>query len=204
VSRDVFEDAENWNHLALGGILLEQGRLDEASARYRTSLQSENHRATATAIRGMGDVAFQRGEFVEAKRLFLESLATYERVGTVWGIAETHDRLGYLACVEGQLTDARAHYQRALSLETRSLSFVLHALAGTALLHARSGTPERAIELLAFVRRHPATEYRTRVRRVDPLLLELFAGRSTEVVEAALAPPSTILDLDTVIRDALL
>ena len=117
--------AENWNHVCLGGILLEQDRLEEASAHYRTSLQSENERTTATATRGLGDVAFARGAYAEAKRLYLECLASYEHAGARWGIAETYDRLGYLACREGQLARARDCYRRALVHESESVPFVL-------------------------------------------------------------------------------
>ena len=85
VAGQIFTYAENWNHVCLAGILLEQDRLEEASAHYRTSLQSENERTTATATRGLGDVAFARGECAEAKRLYLECLASYEHAGTVWG-----------------------------------------------------------------------------------------------------------------------
>jgi len=192
----IFSNVENWNHICLGGILLEQDRLDEAAAHYRTSLQSENERTTATATRGMGDVAFARGDLTEARRLYLECLASYEHAGTVWGVAETYDRLGYLACREGQLAHARACFRRALANEADSAPFVLSVVAGIAHYCALAGAGERALQLLALVRSHPATEHRTRVRRVDPLLATL--SREVHVHEAR--DPAERLDLPALVR----
>ena len=200
MASQIFIDVENWNHVCLGGILLEQGRLEEAAAHYRTSLQSEEERTTATATRGLGDVAFARDECAEAKRRYLESLASYQHAGTVWGIAETYDRLGYLACREGQVADSRDYFRRALMHECESVPFVLSVVAGYAHYCALSGADERALEMAALVRSHPATEYRTRVRRVEPLFAELYARIAAPARDAALARGAQ-LDVATVVRE---
>lgn len=200
VAGQIFTSAENWNHLGLGAILLEQDRLEEASAHYRISLQSENERTTATATRGLGDVAFARGEYAEARRLYFECLASYEHAGTVWGIAETYDRLGHLACREGHLARARDYYHEALVHERESIAFVLSVVAGVAHQRALSGAHERALELLALVRAHPATEHRTRVRRADPLFAELSAQVSAPARVAAVERGER-LDLAALVRE---
>ena len=60
-------------------------------------------------------------------------------------------------------------------------------IAGTAFWFARSGDPERAVELLSFTQHHPATERHTLTRRVAPLFAELEGRLSAESFALAMA-----------------
>jgi predicted ATPase len=201
-SRGIFDFAENWGHLTLAEILIEQGRLDEATEHYQTSLVSENPRTAATARRGLGDIAWGRGDVSEARRCFLESLAVFENLGTTWGIAETSNRLAYLACHEGQNPKARGYFRRALAFERQSWPFVIDVVAGIALLLVRIGESQCAAELLAFARHHSATERHTLVRRVEPLLAELVTTLPANELAAALERGKR-LDIEALAHDAL-
>jgi len=159
-------------------------------------------RTDATARRGLGDVAWARGDISEAKRYYLECLTAFENLGTTWGIVETSNRLAYLSCQEGLYPAARDYFKRALTYESESWPFVIDCFAGIALLLARTGAPELAAELLGLARKHPATERQTLVRRVEPLLAELAATLPPSDLAAALMRGKE-LNIETLAADVL-
>ena len=52
----------------------------------------------AWSINHLGDVARDRGDLAEARRLYQEGADTFRRLGEQWGMARSSTDLGYLAC----------------------------------------------------------------------------------------------------------
>lgn len=196
------------SYLALGVVFKEQGRHDEAvvqfEAGYRRSVEYGNNAAIALAKLELGDMALLRGRRAEAKRYYEESLTGFEIARTGWGIVLALDNIGYLACVEEEFKRADACFRRALTAALRGklLTLALDVVAGMALLHARKGQCERAVELLALVQGHPATERQTHARLVEPLLTELKAKLPEAGFVAALGHGSA-LELGAAAREEL-
>jgi tetratricopeptide (TPR) repeat protein len=182
---------EAWCLIVLGDILKEQGRLDEAVSHYRASVSRHPQDSIArhTMEFNIGDVALIRGEYPDAKRHFEVSLAGFVSLGIGWGRLLALDGLAYAACKERDFALARAHFQRAcrIGFFAESISLLTNVAAGIALLEARSGHEPRAVELLALVRSHPATEHQTRVRRVEPLWTEMASTLPADEFAAAAA-----------------
>lgn len=185
-------DHEAWCYFQLGNILKEQGLFDAAAqmfeAAHARSVQTGDAGKIALAQLEFGGLALVRGNLREAERRLLESLNAFENAGQAWGTALALDSLGYVACQEGDWPLARARFQRALtvSMSLRLIPFATNTVAGIALLLARTGQPEQAVELLGLVQSHPATERHTITRRVAPLLAELEGALPPGLFSAAL------------------
>jgi predicted ATPase len=179
-------DHEAWSCYQLGNVLKEQERYEAAAAQFQAglerSLQIGDVGKIALGKLEFGNLALIRGDYREAERLLSESLHGFESAGQAWGVALALDLLGYLACQEENFELAQARLTGALDTAlSRSLyPFATNVVAGTALWFARSGDPERAIELLSFTQHHPATERHTITRRVAPLFAELEGRVSPE------------------------
>jgi hypothetical protein len=96
--------------------------------------------------------------------------------------------LGHVACEEQRYAQARDYWTRALkrcvdSLRPPDLS---SALADFALLYARTGELERAVELLGALVDQPSMSHRTRRWRAVPLLAELSGSVPRTAFEALL------------------
>jgi len=107
-----------------------------------------------------------------------------------------------MACQDGLYPIARDYFKRALARETESWPFVIDCLTGIALLLARTGEPALAAELLGLARQHPATERRTLVSRVEPLLTELAITLPASELAAALER-GKVLNIESLANDTL-
>ena len=180
-------DHEAWSCYQLGNVLKEQERYEAAAAQFQAGLERSLQMGDAGKIAlgrlEFGNLALIRGDYREAERQLGESLRGFESAGQAWGVALALDLLGYLACQEQNFELAQTRLSTALDTAlSRSLyPFATNVIAGAALWCARTGKPERAVELLSFARHHPATERHTITRRVEPLFAEL---------EGRLAPES--------------
>lgn len=185
-------DFEAWSYFQLADIMKEQGRYQEAlaelTAGYERSVQAGDAGKLALAELGFGDLALIRGEYAAAATHLAQSLSGFERAGQTWGITLALDFLGYLACREGRWSLAAERFSRALAaaMPHKLFPFATNIIAGAALLLARCGVLERAVELLAMVQHHAATERHTHERRVEPLLAELRDLLPPEAMSAAL------------------
>jgi tetratricopeptide (TPR) repeat protein len=72
--------------------------------------------ALASALKQMGTLVFDRGDYVEARRFYEESVEVRGPDGDPVGIAETLNNLGVLARFEDDWDRAADHYERALVL----------------------------------------------------------------------------------------
>jgi tetratricopeptide (TPR) repeat protein len=185
-------DHEAWCYFQLGNILKEQELYEDAAEMYGAaharSVETGDAGKIALARMEFGGLALIRRDYEEAKRQLLESLSGFESAGQAWGAALALDCLGYVACQERDWQTAVTRFQRALhiSMNLRLYPFATNVLAGIALLYAKTGRSEQAVELLALVQAHGATERHTIKRRVEPLLAELESALPADAFSAAM------------------
>jgi tetratricopeptide (TPR) repeat protein len=121
-------------HDAVGDLLLQAGRLDDAIARYRRSLALNP--GSASTHYNLGYALSARGRRDEAIAQFREALAIDPDYG------QAHNNLGALLQLDGRLDDALTHYQRAVALRPDNVD----ALTNLALLLSTMGRPGEAVD----------------------------------------------------------
>jgi tetratricopeptide (TPR) repeat protein len=120
-------------HDAVGDLLLQGGRLDEAIDRYRRSLGLNP--ASASTHYNLGYALSARGRRDEAIAELREAL----RIDPDY--AQAHNNLGALLQLRGDADEAQAHFERALALRPDSVD----ALTNLALLLSSRGRPADAV-----------------------------------------------------------
>jgi len=98
-----------WAHLALGGALLSENKLDEASVNFTRVLQIEP--GSPKALSGLGIISFKKGDFDRAVTYFTDALTQNP------DFAEAQNNLGYILMNQGKLDDAAAHFEQALRVK---------------------------------------------------------------------------------------
>jgi len=98
-----------WAHLALGGVLLSENKLDEASVNFTQVLQIEPD--SPKALSGLGIILFKRGDFNDAETYFTKALELSP------DFAEAQNNLGYILMNQGKFDDAAAHFEQALRVK---------------------------------------------------------------------------------------
>ena len=103
-----------------GNALFESGRMDDAEMRYvellETSGNWDDEEGKARAANNLGAVAQVRGRRDLALTSYQRALASYQRLGNLRGLAETHHNLGISYRDLGFDRDADAHFGRAVEL----------------------------------------------------------------------------------------
>jgi tetratricopeptide (TPR) repeat protein len=123
-------------HDAVGDLLLQAGRFDDAIARYRGSLDL-NARSASTHY-NLGYALSARGRRDEAIAQFREALAIDP------DYAQAHNNLGALLQVGGRFDEALTHYQRAVALRPDNVD----AVTNLGLLLSMLGRPGDAVPRL--------------------------------------------------------
>jgi predicted ATPase/DNA-binding SARP family transcriptional activator len=162
----------------------------------------------------LGDVAMAVGDDEEAKAYHQRALARYrdegiywkeepEAIGGSWGVPVSLQRLGDVALAQGDLAEAGRYYGLALDAAADRPEGGLkpHVFLGPAALLARTGDAERAVEVAALARHHPASIEETR-DKADELLDELQLRLSPEAYAAADARGQA-RDLEATMRELL-
>jgi tetratricopeptide (TPR) repeat protein len=98
-----------WAHLALGGALLSENKLDEASVNFTQVLQIEP--GSPKALSGLGIISFKKGDFDRAVTYFTDALTQNP------DFAEAQNNLGYILMNQGKFDDAAAHFEQALRVK---------------------------------------------------------------------------------------
>jgi predicted ATPase len=157
----------------------------------------------------LGHAALALGEHMQAREIYLRCLNTSEAAGYRWGIANACKYLGQIALSLNESVEAETHLLRSLKIADeigmgRDQANLLCDLARVRMAENRS---EEAVELLAVVLRHPASNLHRlgggRVRdRVQELLDTLKAGLSAESYDAAWERGNA-LKFDQVVVDLL-
>jgi predicted ATPase/DNA-binding CsgD family transcriptional regulator len=102
--------------------------------------------ARANAVRGLGDILQQRGDFEEAEARLEEALALYEELGDRAGIATSLVSLGYIAERRSDTARATALFEESLTVarESENRRIVPNVLNGLGLIAFDDGEFERA------------------------------------------------------------
>jgi tetratricopeptide (TPR) repeat protein len=145
----------------------------------------------------LGDLAMAVRDLDLAREHHQHALAAYVETGTNWmagqmlfggscGIPVSHQTLGDIALAAGDEDEARRHYWGALDLagEHPVEPLQLHLLLGPAKLLVQAKDPERAAELAALARDHPASVEETK-DKAGALLDQLRSEIAPDVFAAA-------------------
>jgi predicted ATPase len=199
---DYYPLARGLSQVRLAEIMKDQHRFEEAQGCCQLALQPGNAFTRAVAKLQLADIAWLQGEPSEAKRFWGESIDTFERLTIRWGLMAAWDSLGWAACEEDQSATAQQYFRQASELAStlEQSASILSVLAGFARVLSRSHHPRHAAEVAALVRRHPATDARTRARRIDPLFRELSRLLPAGELAAAVCHGEK-LDLDETLRE---
>lgn len=113
------------------------------------------------------------------------------------------NNLGHIAAASRDVKTATGHYLDSMRIarEIQVITSEAETLAGLAGLKVIEGEPERALELLGVALHHPAFNQEAQ-RVVDPILAQLHADLSPEIIEAGLERGES-LDFDTVVKELL-
>jgi len=150
-------------HAELGSVNLHLGSYAEARTHARKALALAREHgpsfAAGFALALLGCVAVAQGAYVEARRFLEDSVSVYRatapRSGAGFGWAQAI--LGYAACEPGDSRQACRHLGEALQvgLDTGTIKPLIWAASGLAVLLARSGKTEQAVELWALASSYP-------------------------------------------------
>lgn len=174
----------------LGLIASAQKAFTEAQQRYQESLaicrEIGDQRGIAITLNNVGEIAFAQGAYDEAKQYHQESLAIFREIGQTRGMMFALGYLGDVSFALGEYGAAKEYYCQVLklALDTYAAPRALDALAGLSALLAREGEGERAVELLALVLDHPASEKPTR-EKAQRQMAALAPQLSATVVASA-------------------
>jgi predicted ATPase/DNA-binding SARP family transcriptional activator len=200
----------------MGNIAYALGEYGKARQLYEESLilcQEMGYQLGVATIQNyLGDVALAIGEHEEARKRHWTALGMFREMnlywgealsGDRWGIVLSLERLGETALIRGDDREAKRYYRQALEtvLELSPIESRLYVLLGPAELLAQEGHVERAAELAALARHHPASIGETR-DKADELLDELQLRLSPEAYAAAKAR-GRARDLEATMRELL-
>jgi predicted ATPase/DNA-binding SARP family transcriptional activator len=157
----------------------------------------------ASALKSLGDVAGRMGEYGKARQYLLQSLTILEETGDRRSLAYALNSLGTIERMMGRHQEARSYFRHALqaAIEIQEPALALDVLKGIAQLSSEAGKIERALELVAFILHHPASEQQTRAQ-VGPWRVELAAQLSAKAAATAEAR-GRAMDLDTIAASIL-
>ncbi|HUT17858.1 MAG TPA: tetratricopeptide repeat protein, partial [Anaerolineae bacterium] len=202
----------------LGHTLYRRGEYAEARQSYEKSLALFVEMGQGWIIgrlhSHLGDAALALRQYESARQHHQHALSVYEDVGvywkeepvatgTSWGVPVSLQRLGDVALALGDLAEARRCYGMALDAASDRPEEGLepHVLLGPAALLAREGHAERAVEVAALARHHPASIEETQ-EKAGELLDGLQAELSPDAYTAAEAR-GRARDLEATMRELL-
>jgi predicted ATPase/class 3 adenylate cyclase len=114
--------------------------------------------ARAKALNGAGNLSQRQGDYDEAKRHYLESLAIRQELGDQSGIAAAYNNLASIAYRQGDYDRARALYQESLAIkrqvgDKRSIAATLNNLGILSYQTGNYGEARRLYEESLVIRR---------------------------------------------------
>jgi eukaryotic-like serine/threonine-protein kinase len=80
-------------------------------------LASGDKRGAAMSLLGVGDVLYDQGNFLEARKEFEEALPVFEGIGSKSNIRTTMERIGNVLYSQGKLPEAQSYYEKALRFD---------------------------------------------------------------------------------------
>jgi predicted ATPase len=135
----------------------------------------------ATPLSNLGAIAGELGDYQEARRVFEETLAIRRETGNRVGICNALTNLGVVAVKLGAFDEARERLREALLIaaEIQAEPTALTTLPFFADVLRNTGDKEQALEIVALVRRHPASPEGKRKE----------AERMLDTLKGELSPP---------------
>ncbi len=112
---DSWQDQQNWLLLSIirGHIYRLLGVYQRTLEMFEAALhQSGSPLNQAKLLTELGATYSAKGQFVEAKQLYLQSLALYQSLADDSQLAELHNGIGWAAYRLGHLTEAYTHFQQ--------------------------------------------------------------------------------------------
>lgn len=154
-----------WHTWELGEVYRLMGDFEQARAWYQKALPLFEKAQDAIMLgyyeRGFGDLALSQGEWEVGRARFERALAHFDRDQRdfrIWGQAYALTGLGRALVGLGRLEEAQARLRQAMENALRwtgeDLKFI--SLLGFASLFAAQGNYGPAVELAAFLCKHPA------------------------------------------------
>jgi tetratricopeptide (TPR) repeat protein len=190
----------------LGIIVLWEGALEEAEGYLQegiaTARATDDAWYVALASAGLGELAYERGQYEMARLYAGEALVFFRESGALaWSWMPSYV-LGQTARAQGELREAWQHLRESLrySVINRAIVATISVLCAMAALLAAEGQKERAVERLAFVLNHRATMAHDR-KRARRLLAKLETELPPDVFAAA-QERGQALELEAVVAAA--
>jgi uncharacterized membrane-anchored protein len=151
----------------------------------------------------LGEIASVLGEYAEAAQLAQKGLVLAEKCRDPTQVPVCLRVLGLAACGLGDVQGAKRYFRQALetAMMVRAIPWVLSVFDGIAMLLAREGERERALELLSLAFHHPACAQANRDRDAS-LVAQLEAELPPDVVAAA-QERGRARDLDATVAELL-
>jgi len=155
------------------------------------------------ALSFLGELADVQGEYAEAIQLAQRSLALAKKCRDVTQIPVCLRILGRAACGQGDSQAAKRYFRGALetAMTERLIPWVLSIFDGIAMLLAREGERERALELLTWVAHNQASAQFSKDTAAS-LIAELEVELPPDVVAAA-QERGRARDLDITVAELL-
>jgi tetratricopeptide (TPR) repeat protein len=141
------------NRLNLGFALLNAGQDQEASRLLEEGFELAKALGErfqmAHGLGYLGQLSMYRGDYVQARQQFEQSLRLFEEIENVHVMLITANAFGRLLLRMGELEEARNRFRRNLALprESGRRQAIANALAGLAMVDVRTLHFERATEL---------------------------------------------------------
>jgi tetratricopeptide (TPR) repeat protein len=136
--------------------------------------------------RGLGDIAYTRGDPTAAKRHFQASLVSARITDHDWSAAYALAGLARAALALQRPDEAREYIYEALAKAQKygADGIVLVVLAGIAEVYAATGAPEQAHTLASLVIAHPMSwnETKARAQRIQAATAERLHPSSTPIL----------------------
>jgi len=157
----------------------------------------------------LGYVALARGELKSAREYYLRCLSISQETGFYFAMQTASKYLCKVSISLGNLAEAEEYLLQSLKI-TKEIGFVrdiINLLYETARLQVAQHNFERAVELLALVIEHPASDrYRMLDGRIrdsaNELLSQMKHNLTSETLKEALSRGKA-LDLDQVVDELL-
>jgi non-specific serine/threonine protein kinase len=147
-------EVEVMAHVRLGGVLVGQGRYDEAAPHFEANIErartlGEDAWWLAHAEFHLGLIAFARGETGVARSWLRAAADRYDRAGQTWNAVDPLRYLGLLACDTGDVASAKALFADNLARlrAVGSRQGLATSLADLAVLATTVGKPTEAAQL---------------------------------------------------------
>jgi predicted ATPase/DNA-binding SARP family transcriptional activator len=175
----------------LGHIMQKLGDLDQAEKLLQEGLELGQELqycrfAVGTALDGLGQVAYARGDYEKAHAFFVDSAMQFQQIGDTHRLTQVLNYQGFNALARNAIAEAQSHFCTALNLAQQGglIPSILDALMGLAILDVQQRTSEATLALALYIFRHPASAQEIKSRAAK-LKAELQAKLTAGQIELA-------------------